>query len=234
MPHLAVFGAGPALGFSAARRFGRAGYSVTLIARNEERLESMRASLAADGIEADVQQADLADEVHVDAALKDVRARHGIPDVLLYSPAGLDRLPVDALSLDADTLRAWLPTNLTTPIRILHALLPDMAERGSGAVLVAQGISVLYPRSALASVSVPQSALLNYLHSVDQQVRPRGVRVGSLLIGRLIETSAAEQIFDSGHFDSVDAGDFERVHPDALAEDLFEMATTDAEVAREA
>ncbi|MGF6880556.1 NAD(P)-dependent dehydrogenase (short-subunit alcohol dehydrogenase family) [Nocardia sp. GAS34] len=234
MAHLAVFGAGPALGLSAARRFGRAGYSVTLIARNPDRLEQMRAVLAADGVEADVQVADLADDPQVDVALKDLRAHHGIPDVVLYSPSGLDRLPVDALALDADTLRAWLPTNLTTPVRIMHALLPGMIERGSGAILVAQGSSVLHPRTMLASVSVPQSGLLNYLYSVDQQVRPRGVRVGSLLIGRLIETSAAEQVFDTGHFDSVDAGEFERVHPDALAQDLFEMATTDAEVAREA
>lgn len=235
MPHLAVFGAGPALGLSTARRFGRAGYSVTLIARNRDKLEAMRESLASEGIEADVQMADLADDKKVDAALTDLQARHGIPDVVLYSPDGLDRLPVDALALDVDTLRSWLPTNLTTPVRILHALLPGMAERGSGAALVAQGISVSHPMAQLASVSVPQSGLLNYLRSVDQQVRPRGVRVGSLLIGRLIETSAAAHAFDhTGHFDSVDAGEFERVHPDALAQDLFEMATTDVEVAREA
>lgn len=66
-------------------------------------------------------------------------------------------------------------------------------------------------------------------------MRSLGVRVGSLLIGRLIETSAAAYAFDSaGHFDSVDAGELEWLHPDVLAQDLFEMATTDVEVAREA
>jgi len=234
MPHLAVFGAGPALGLSAARRFGRAGYSVTLIARNTDRLEQMRATVAADGVETDVQQTELADEAQVDAALADLQARHGIPDVVLYSPGGVDRLPVDALSLDVYTLRSWLPVNLTTPVLILHALLPAMVARGSGAVLVAQGMSVRTPMAALASVSVPQSGLLNYLRAVDQQVRPQGVRVGSLQIGRIIQTSDAQKLFDSGHFATVEPNEVERVEPDVLAEDLFEMATTDVEVERAA
>ncbi len=234
MSHLAVFGAGPALGLSAARRFGLAGYSVTLIARNGGTLDSLRQRLAVDGIAADVLLADLADDTQVDTALADLLARHGIPDVVLYSPGGVERLPVDALALDADTLRSWLPLNLTTPVRILHALLPEMVRRGSGAVLVAQGSSVRDPQPALASVGIPQSGLLNYLRSVAQQVSPAGVRVGSLQIGRLIETSAAQRLYDSGHFASVEPNEVERVGPDVLADELFEMATTDAEVERAA
>jgi NAD(P)-dependent dehydrogenase (short-subunit alcohol dehydrogenase family) len=120
------------------------------------------------------------------------------------------------------------------PVRILHTLLPRMAERGSGAAIIAQGSSVRAPRAALTSVSVPQSGLLNYLLSVDQQVCPRGVRVGSLQIDRLIETSAAQQLFDSAHFDAVEVGDVARVHPDVLAQESFEMATTEADVERAA
>lgn len=234
MPHLAVFGAGPALGLSAALRFGRAGYSVTLIARNADTLERLRARLAAEGIEVDVLLADLTDDARIDHALAELRRAHGLPDVVVYSPGDVSRLPVDALSLDADTLRTWLPINLTTPVRIMHALLPAMTARGSGAVLIAQGGAVREPQAALASSSVPQSALLNYLYAIDQQVRPSGVRVGALLITRLIENSAAQQLFDSGHFASVEPNDVRRVHPDALAEDLFAMATTEPAVERAA
>ncbi|MQY29503.1 SDR family NAD(P)-dependent oxidoreductase [Nocardia aurantia] len=234
MPHLALFGAGPALGLSAARRFGRAGYSVTLTARNKDTLEQLRAALTADGVTADVLYADLADDAQVDAALAELQGRHGVPDVALYSPGDVARLPVDALSLDVDTLRTWLPLHLLTPVRITHALLPGMLERGSGAVLIAQGIAVRETQAALASVSVPSSGLLNYLHAIDQQVRDRGVRVGSLLISRLIERSAAQTLFDSGHFATVEPNEVPRVHPDELAEEFFAMATTAAEVGRAA
>ncbi|AHH16781.1 putative oxidoreductase, SDR family [Nocardia nova SH22a] len=234
MSHLAVFGAGPALGLSAALRFGRAGYSVTLIGRNAATLEPLRDRLAAEEVAVDVLLADLTDESAVAAALTELQAAHGVPDVVIYSPGGVERLPVDAVSLDADTLRSWLPLNLTTPVHIVHTLVPAMTARGSGAVLIAQGSSVRQPQAALASVSVPQSGLLNYLHSIDQQVRPSGVRVGSLLIGRLIENSAAQKLFDSGHFATVEPNEVARVHPDVLAEELYLMATTDTEVERAA
>ena len=230
MAHLAIFGAGPATGLSAALRFGRAGYEVTLIARNPGTLEQLRAEVAAAGIEVDVLVADLEDAAQVDRALAELQSAHGVPDVVLYAPGGTAKFPVDATSLSADILRDWLPLHLTTPLHIAHSLLPAMTARGSGAVLVVQGSSVREPRAALASVSAPQSGLLNYLHSVDQQVRPQGIRVGALLVGRLIENSAAEKLFTSGHFDSVEPGDIERVHPDELAEQLFTMATTDVGV----
>ncbi|MCX4095278.1 SDR family NAD(P)-dependent oxidoreductase [Nocardia sp. alder85J] len=234
MPHLALFGAGPALGLSVARRFGRAGFAVTLIARNKGTLEQLRDTLIAEGVTADVLYADLVEDAQLDAAIAELRVRHGVPDVVLYGPGDVARLPVDALSLDVDTLRTWLPLHLLAPVRIVHALLPGMVERGSGAVLIAQGISVRDPQAALASVSVPSSGLLNYLHSIDEQVRERGVRVGSLLISRLIERSAAQILFDSGHFASVEQNELPRVHPDELAEEFFAMATTNAEVGRAA
>ncbi|MFF0494154.1 SDR family NAD(P)-dependent oxidoreductase [Nocardia sp. NPDC004068] len=230
MPHLVVFGAGPALGLSAALRFGRAGYTVTLVARNPDTTADLRRALAGADVETDVLHANLTDDAQVDAALTELVARHGIPDVALYAPGDVSRLPVPALALDADTLRTWLPLHLLTPVRLLHALLPGMVERGSGAVLFAQGDAIRTPQPALASVSVPQSGLLNLLHAVDREARPRGVRVGSLQISRLIERSAAQRLFDSGHYAEVEPNAVGRVNPDELAETLFEMATTDTAV----
>ncbi|MFC9997597.1 SDR family NAD(P)-dependent oxidoreductase [Nocardia sp. NPDC127526] len=234
MPHLAVFGAGPALGLSAARRFGEAGYSVTLIGRNAATLDDLRTGLTSGGVVADVLTADLAETDQVAAALRELDARHGTPDVVVYSPGDVSRLPVNVLVLDAETLRTWLPLHLLTPVQLLHELIPAMAERGHGAVVFGHGASIRHPMPDLASVSVPQAGLVNYLHAVDAQVRSRGVRVGSLQIGRLIDGSAAAALLDSGHFDSVDAGRIVRVDPDELAEQVFEMATTDTAVERAA
>ncbi|MFE6859083.1 SDR family NAD(P)-dependent oxidoreductase [Nocardia sp. NPDC057668] len=234
MPHLALFGAGPALGLSTAQRFGRAGYSVTLIARNTEVLGQLERQLTAAGVTVDHLVADLTDTVAVTAALDELHARHGLPDAVVYSPGDVSRLPVNATALDLDTLRSWLPLHLLTPVHLLHTLLPAMTERGSGAALIALGSGARQPQSALASVNVPQSGLLTYLHTVNEEVRPHGVRVGGLLIGRLIERSAAARLVESGHFDEVTTEEFPRVHPDELAEELYLMATTDTEVERAA
>ncbi|MEV6770173.1 hypothetical protein AB0N05_16270 [Nocardia sp. NPDC051030] len=123
---------------------------------------------------------------------------------------------------------------LLTPAQLLHTLLQAMAERGSGAIVFAQGSSARQPNARLASVGVPQAGLVNYLVAADAEVRARGVRVGSLQIGSLIKGSAAEQLFDAGHFDGFDLPEVRRVTPDVLADAVYEMATTDTEVERAA
>jgi NAD(P)-dependent dehydrogenase (short-subunit alcohol dehydrogenase family) len=49
---IAVFGVGPGMGRSVARRFGREGFQVALVARNQTRLDAFTAELAAEGITA--------------------------------------------------------------------------------------------------------------------------------------------------------------------------------------
>jgi short-subunit dehydrogenase len=48
-PSIVVFGAGPGLGRSVARRYARAGYPVVLVARRQAPLEELAADLAGTG-----------------------------------------------------------------------------------------------------------------------------------------------------------------------------------------
>jgi hypothetical protein len=65
--------------------------------------------------------------------------------------------------------------------------------------------------------------LLNYLHALAAAVGPRGVYVGTLLIGALIERSAAAGLWDGGGFDSLEVGSLPRVDPDTLAQRYWEL-----------
>lgn len=229
MPTLAIFGAGPALGLSVAHRFGREGYQVSLVGRNPTTLKPLAADLRGAGVEVTEVIADLADRAQVRTAAAAV----GTPDVVLYSPGDVSRLPVAPLNLDAEELESWLPLHLLSPVALIHALLPGMLQRGSGTLLFAQGSAVRAPDQALASVSAAQAALLHYLHTLAAAVGPRGIDVHSLLIGALIERSAAATLVDSGHFDeqlTVAGADRPtvrlppRVDPDLLADRFWELA----------
>lgn len=223
---LVVFGAGPALGLSTARRFARDGYAVTLVGRNAGTVDPLVAALRADGVRADRLLVDLHDPAAAGAATGEL----GVPDAVVYAPGGVERLPVAVADLDAATLATWLPLNLLSPLEIAHVLVPRMAERGSGAFLVAQGVAVREVMPELASVSIGQSALLTYLRSLARTVEQRGVRVASLQIGRLIRGSAAEALVEQGHFDEVQQGPMPRVDPAELAERLWELAQPSAPV----
>lgn len=224
MPTLAIFGAGPALGLSTATRFARGGYAVHLVGRNPRTLAELTARLDASGASVARTEADLADPVEVRAAVDHIESSSGTPDVVLYSPGDVSRLPVAAEDLDAKTLRTWLPLNLLSPVELAHRLVPGMVERGSGALVVAQGNAVRNVTPALASSSVAQAGLLNYLHALSAQVRALGVRVASLQIAQLIERSAAARLFDEGHFERVERSRLPRIDPDRLAEQVWAIA----------
>jgi NAD(P)-dependent dehydrogenase (short-subunit alcohol dehydrogenase family) len=164
------------------------------------RLDSLEKDLVERGVEAYGVTADLADTPAARAAAAAITDRFGTPDVLLYSPGDVSRLPVGALDLDAEELLTWLPLHLLTPIALVRSVLPDMLARGSGALLFAQGASARVPMPALGSVGVAQSGLLNYLHALAAEVGPRGIYVGTMLIGALIERSAAAGLWDGGGF----------------------------------
>jgi len=151
--------------------------------------------------------------------------------VVLWSPGDVSRLPVSARALDADELASWLPMNLLAPVALIHALLPAMIERGSGAVVVAQGISAVTPIPDLASSALPQAALLHQLRLLSADLAGRGLYFGALLIGGLIERSAAATLFDDGAFADVngaapgalDPAALPRFDPDALADQIWQM-----------
>ncbi len=56
-----IIGAGPNLGAAVARRFGREGMPVGLIARNRDKLDALAGDLRGEGITADVETADIRD-----------------------------------------------------------------------------------------------------------------------------------------------------------------------------
>src|ERR1700759_2888503 len=76
-----VIGAGPALGAAVARRFAREGFSVGVVARQAQTVESL-----AQEIHGRAYAADTADAAQVDALFARIRTELGAPDVLVYNP----------------------------------------------------------------------------------------------------------------------------------------------------
>jgi short-subunit dehydrogenase len=194
MSTIAIFGAGPSLGIAVARRFGREGFGVALVARNGDRLDGMAADLADENIEAAGFPADLS---HLAAAVKAadaIEARFGPVDVLEYSPtpgAGSPRaLPSQ---IDEAIVTPLLEKHIYTPVALAQRLLPGMLERGNGALLFALGASAKYPMPRLASGGMIGAALRSYAHALNAELAPRGIYAGTLVIGALIKDSAAHR-----------------------------------------
>lgn len=190
MKTIAIFGAGPALGLSVARRFGREGYRVALVARRQDSLDTLAAELPGAG----TFRADLLDPAQLTAAVTAIEDRFGHIDVAVWSPGGLDQQRVAVLDIDPDELPGQLDLLLLAPIRLARLLLPGMRARGDGALLYASGTSAIQPVPQLGNVGVALAGMRNYIHGAHAELAGDGVYVGVVPIGGLIKNSAAETV----------------------------------------
>ncbi|MEU1784795.1 SDR family NAD(P)-dependent oxidoreductase [Streptomyces sparsogenes] len=221
---IAVFGAGTGLGVSVARRFGREGFRVALVARRKDRLDALVEVLGGEGIEAVAFSADLSRPAEVPALVETIRGRFGRIDVVAYGPISGDQGFTPAAELEAATLESLTPLLLFTPVEVVQAVLPEWSERGDGAFLLAQGYSAAQPMPHLSGLGPVMSATRNYLYSLNAELADRGIYVGALTIASLIarsEVSAAAQ----AAFESADGPQFPVVDPDDLAEHYWNMYT---------
>jgi len=182
---LAIVGMGPQLGMAVARRFGREGYRLGLIARNEARLGGYVAALEHEGIEAAYFAADVCDRSRLELALDGITARFGHVDVLEYSPM-----------IDVKDLRS---ATRTTPANVMPLMdhvvygaiiaasrvLDGMIEHGDGALLFTSGLSAVVPLPSHTNVSIAMAGLQRYVESLNISLSDRGVYAGNFVIGEL-------------------------------------------------
>jgi NADP-dependent 3-hydroxy acid dehydrogenase YdfG len=134
----AIVGAGPGLDLSIAKVFGRHGFDVALISRNEEKLAGLVKELAGSGVAAAAFPADTSDRAQLASALEAAATRFGRIDVLEYSPyAGLVRTAPQDVTVEE--LQPQIDEILHGAVTATQTVLPAMLEAGAGTLLYTLG-----------------------------------------------------------------------------------------------
>jgi NADP-dependent 3-hydroxy acid dehydrogenase YdfG len=156
-----------------------------------------------------------------------VRARFGRIDVVEYGPIGADVSFSPASRLDAATLGRLANLLLLSPVEVFRAALPEMTERGDGALLMTTGFTAVQPMPHLSGPGPAMSAARNYVYALNGELAGTGVYAGTLSVAAMIlgseaaETAAAK----AGGGAEVSLSGFPTVHPDELAEHYWDMYT---------
>jgi short-subunit dehydrogenase len=216
---IAVLGAGPGLGQAVAGRFAAEGYDVVVVARRREPLERIAEELHDRG-RVHIICADLADPASVPALVDQVRAAVGVIDVLYYAPTP-DGGFVPAADLTSEQAATFMPLTFYTLVELVHEFLPGMVERGGGAILTAQGASSTFGQPNRSGPGPAQAAQRNYLQSLHAELDDKGVHVGMLYVGAVIENSAFHTWISQDPTGAEAWGP--TVHPDVLADLLWTM-----------
>ena len=218
---IAVFGAGPGMGRSVARRFGREGFQVALVARNQARLAAFTEELAADRVEAAGFAADIADRDALPGLVEAITARFGPVDVLEYAPSGLDWLTRQVPVRDTDAASFEFPLDLLlrTPATLVRQLLPGMLERGDGAVLFGLPVTGT-PVPQVGNVATVAAAARAYLHNLHADLAGTGVYAGLVQVASMVGDSDAAR-YVTEHWDPAMLP--EPLNPANLADALWDL-----------
>ncbi|WRS30263.1 SDR family NAD(P)-dependent oxidoreductase [Actinomycetaceae bacterium MB13-C1-2] len=220
MPVIAVFGAGPGLGRSVARKFGQMGYQVVLVARTQGKLDALAAELSRYGIRAYPVAADLSKPEQMGDLAERIREVAGDPEVIYYAPTSPEMTFVPATELTGERVEATTSILLTSLVELVQQFLPSMMENGRGAILTAQGATALTGVPKMSGPGPAMAAQRNYLQALGKELEPKNVFVGRMYISSLIENSAIHQTLEKS---GKKLPDMALVNPDELAEKLWRM-----------
>ncbi|MER8058094.1 MULTISPECIES: SDR family NAD(P)-dependent oxidoreductase [unclassified Streptomyces] len=118
-----VTGANKGIGYEIAAGLGRRGWSVGVGARDEQRGESAAAKLRAAGADAFCVPLDVTDDDSVSAAVRMIEERAGRLDVLVNNAGVAGGWPEQPSTIDVETVRRLVETNVIGVIRVTNAML---------------------------------------------------------------------------------------------------------------
>jgi short-subunit dehydrogenase len=219
---IAVFGTGPGVGQAIARRYGKEGFEVVLVARRQGPLDLLARELSAEGVTAHVISADLSQADGVPVLAERIRARVGDPTALYYGPA-TDPAFVPAVDLTSELLQDRMPITMYTLLALVREFLPAMVERGDGAILSAQGAAAVQGRPNMSGWPTLLAAQRNYLQSLAAEVVDKGVYVGMLYIGARILGTPFEADYQRRRAQGEPVPDMAAADPAELADILWDM-----------
>lgn len=207
MPTIAIIGAGPNLGMAVARRFGKEGYAVALISRDQEKLDALADELNQAGIVAGGYAADVLQPAQLVEALESAAADLGTITALQYSPLPFRTFLKPVLELTPELATQAFNFSAIGLMTAVRAVLPAMQEAGSGAIILINGGTSIKARHDFAGTSVAFPAESAYGEMLHDALDGTGIAVHQLVIPgsipklRYTIDEVAERIWELHHAD---------------------------------
>lgn len=212
--HVFISGGTSGINLGIAHAFSRAGASVSVMSRSQEKVDAAVAALKAGGGKASGHSADVRDYTAVEAALKAAVAQLGKIDVLISGAAG--NFPAPALGMSSNGFKAVIDIDLLGTFHVLRASFGLLNKPGASIVNISAPQSY-NPMEFQMHVCAAKAGVDMCTRVAAIEWGPAGVRVNSVVPGpientegmkRLAPTPETEEIVREsvplGHFGTVD------------------------------
>lgn len=183
--NIVVVGAGKGLGNAVAKRFGKSGFRVILIARNVGNLNAYKEEFEKEGIETFIYSADCEKPQTLESAFKEIQDAFGVVDVLVYNA----RVRKDgfATAFSNDDFIKHYQTDVASALCCVKLVMQKQAQQRSGAILLSGGIFGDNPSKEHAGISIGKAALKALGKTLHDELKEKGIFVGLITIAGHIQ-----------------------------------------------
>ena len=177
--HAIITGGSSGIGKAVAKLIAAEGTSVSIIARNPEKLTSARQEIAEFAINPEQKIssfiADVAVNDQVVLAVEQAIALAGDPDLLITS-AGI-AIPDHFANLSLDIFEKTMQVNYFGSLFAIKAVLPAMTEAGTGKIVLISSGAGLVGLYGYTAYSSSKFALRGLAESLRGELKPQGIQV---------------------------------------------------------
>ncbi|HKZ73961.1 MAG TPA: SDR family oxidoreductase [Steroidobacteraceae bacterium] len=190
-----ITGSSKGIGRSIAEGLARAGAKVVISSRKLDACEAVRDALRAEGHEAIAMACNVGRREELEALVARTLEEWGRIDVLVANAAVNPHYG----SLATITDEAWnkiFGTNVTATLWLANRVLPQMAERGSGAMILLSSVTAFVGTAQIGAYAVSKAAEAQLARNLAVEWGRKGIRVNAIAPG-VIETDFARALWEN-------------------------------------
>lgn len=189
-----ITGSTKGIGRSIAEELARCGARVVISSRKADACEQVAGELKAQGYEAIAVACHVGRKEDLQRLVDTTLQTWGRIDVLVCN-AATNPVYGTTLEISDDAWDKIMQTNVKGTFWLANMVVPQMAERGEGSVILLSSIAGLRGNSVIGTYGVSKAAEAALARNLAVEWGPKGIRVNSIAPG-LIRTDFAQALLD--------------------------------------
>ena len=190
-----VTGSTKGIGRSIAEALARVGASVVVSSRKADKCEDVAAAIRAEGLDATAIPCHIGKREDVEHLVSETNKRYGKIDVLVCNAAVNPYYgPLSGLTDEAFT--KVMDSNVRSNLWLCNLVIPQMAERRDGSVIIVSSIGGLRGSQHLGIYAISKAADFQLARNLAVEWGPKNIRVNCIAPG-LVRTDFARALWEN-------------------------------------
>lgn len=191
--HILVTGASSGIGRGCALLFSQLGAKVTLMARNQERLQQTLDSMSGEGHNIVVYDLDDVDGIEIQ--IKEIVQQHGKLDGLMYCAGDCYRYPLSVCK--PDLMRKSMQINYFAFVEMLRCISKKRNSNDGASLIGVTSDSSLRGDKCLLTLSASKAAMNNAVRCAARELAVRKIRVNAISASYVVGSRMVQETIEA-------------------------------------